>query len=128
MSLPAMFQVLGDVFVHYGVQLWVPEVGERSTRSEAHDLVMSVFGGMSKGERNRIRIRVRTAMAAQAHIEGGFLRAAHRTGINWWMYQFGHPHRYFALRNSLGHPVFFSLATLNTTPAFVRRSSLRWKL
>jgi hypothetical protein len=34
---------------------------------------MSVFGGMSKGERNRIKIRVRTAMAAQAQVEGRFL-------------------------------------------------------
>ena len=34
---------------------------------------MSVFGGMSKGERNRIKIRVRAAMAAQAKIEGRFL-------------------------------------------------------
>jgi DNA invertase Pin-like site-specific DNA recombinase len=34
---------------------------------------MSVFGGMSKGERNRVKIRVRTAMAAQAQIEGRFL-------------------------------------------------------
>jgi DNA invertase Pin-like site-specific DNA recombinase len=33
---------------------------------------MSVFGGMSKGERNRIKLRVR-AMAAQAAIEGRFL-------------------------------------------------------
>jgi site-specific DNA recombinase len=41
--------------------------------NEAHDLVMSVFGGMSKGERNCVKIRVRTAMAAQAQIEGRFL-------------------------------------------------------
>jgi site-specific DNA recombinase len=34
---------------------------------------MSVFGGMSKGERNRIKVRVRTAMAAQAKLEGRFL-------------------------------------------------------
>ena len=34
---------------------------------------MSLFGGMSKGERNRIKIRVRTAMAAQTAIEGRFL-------------------------------------------------------
>jgi site-specific DNA recombinase len=59
---------------HYGVQLWVPEVGGAvDPESEAHDLVMSVFGGMSKGERNRIKIRVRAAMAAQAQIEGRFL-------------------------------------------------------
>lgn len=28
---------------------------------EVHDLVMYVFGGMGKGERNRIKVRVRTA-------------------------------------------------------------------
>ncbi|WP_373300414.1 recombinase family protein [Amycolatopsis deserti] len=62
------------VFVHYGVELWVPEVGGAvDPESEAHDLVMSVFGGMSKGERNRIKIRVRSAMAAQASVEGRFL-------------------------------------------------------
>ncbi len=54
--------------------LWVPEVGGPiDPDNEAHDLVMSVFGGMSKGERNRIKIRVRTAMAAQAQLEGRFL-------------------------------------------------------
>ena len=62
------------VFTHYGVQLWVPEVGGPiDPDSEAHDLIMSVFGGMSKGERNRIKIRVRTAMASQAKIEGRYL-------------------------------------------------------
>jgi site-specific DNA recombinase len=62
------------LFEHYGVPLWVPEVGGPiDPANEAHDLVMSVFGGMSKGERNRVKIRVRTAMAAQAEIEGRFL-------------------------------------------------------
>ena len=62
------------LFVHYGVKLWVPEVGGPiDPDSEAHDLVMSVFGGMSKGERTRIRIRVRAAMGAQAVMEGRFL-------------------------------------------------------
>ena len=62
------------LFEHYGVPLWVPEVGGPiDPANEAHDLVMSVFGGMSKGERNRIKIRVRTAMTAQAKDEGRFL-------------------------------------------------------
>src|SRR4051794_31165318 len=34
---------------------------------------MSVFGGMSKGERNRIKIRVRAAMAAITATEGRYL-------------------------------------------------------
>lgn len=62
------------VFTHYGVGLWVPEVGGAiDPDSEAHDLIMSVFGGMSKGERSRVRVRVRMAMRAQAKIEGRFL-------------------------------------------------------
>ncbi|WP_261568964.1 recombinase family protein [Frankia gtarii] len=62
------------VFEHYGVTLWVPEVGGPiDPTSEAHDLIMSVFGGMSKGERNRIKIRVRSAMQAQAKVEGRYL-------------------------------------------------------
>ncbi|GAB3852157.1 recombinase family protein [Dactylosporangium cerinum] len=62
------------LFVHYGVQLWVPEIGGPiDPDNEAHELVMSVFGGMSKGERNRIKLRVRTAMASQTKLEGRFL-------------------------------------------------------
>ena len=34
---------------------------------------MSVLGGMSKGERNRVKIRVKAAMGAQAKDEGRFL-------------------------------------------------------
>ena len=62
------------MFVHFGIGLWVPEVGGAvDPGSDAHDLVMSLYGGMSKGERNRIKTRVRAAMAAQAGVEGRFL-------------------------------------------------------
>ncbi|WP_223736870.1 recombinase family protein [Streptomyces purpurogeneiscleroticus] len=68
------YSLTHPLFTHYGVELWVPEVvGPINADSEAHDLVMSVSGGMSKGERNRIKIRVRAATAAQAQIEGRFL-------------------------------------------------------
>src|SRR5512135_1542049 len=68
------FSLTFPVFVHYGVELWVPEVGGKvDPGSDAHDLVMSLYGGMSKGERNRIKIRVRSSMAAQAATEGRFL-------------------------------------------------------
>ena len=68
------FGLTFPVFVHYGVQLWVPEVGGQvDPGSDAHDLVMAMYGGMSKGERNRIKIRVRTAMASQAAAQGRFL-------------------------------------------------------
>ena len=68
------FGLTFPVFVHHGVGLWVPEVGGAvDPGSEAHDLVMNVFGGMSKGERTRVKIRVRSAMASQAATEGRFL-------------------------------------------------------
>ena len=68
------FGLTFPVFTHYGVQLWVPEVGGAvDPGSEAHDLVMMLFGGMSKGERMRIKTRVRTAMSAQAATQGRFL-------------------------------------------------------
>jgi site-specific DNA recombinase len=68
------FGLTFPVFVHYGIELWVPEVGGRvDPGSDAHDLVMSLYGGMSKGERNRIKVRVRSAMAAQAQHEGRYL-------------------------------------------------------
>ncbi|NRQ30616.1 recombinase family protein [Nonomuraea sp. NN258] len=63
-----------DIFNHFGVPLWVPEVGGPiDPTNEAHELIMMMFGGVSKGERNRIKVRVRTAMSALAEIEGRFL-------------------------------------------------------
>ncbi len=63
-----------ELFNHYRVPLWVPEVGGPIDRAnEAHELIMLMFGGVSKGERNRIKVRVRTAMAAMAEIEGRYL-------------------------------------------------------
>lgn len=68
------FGLTFPVFTHYGIALWVPEVGGPiDPGSEAHDLVMMLFGGMSKGERTRIKTRVRTAMSAQAAMQGRFL-------------------------------------------------------
>ncbi|WP_395107481.1 recombinase family protein [Actinomadura sp. SCN-SB] len=62
------------LFEHFGIPLWVPEVGGPvDPANEAHDMIMGVFGGLSKGERNRIKIRVRSAMAAITSTEGRFL-------------------------------------------------------
>jgi site-specific DNA recombinase len=61
------FGLTFPLFVHHDVELWVPEVGGKvDPGSEAHELVMALYGGMSKGERNRIKMRVRTAMEQQA--------------------------------------------------------------
>lgn len=69
----AQFGLTFPVFVHHGVELWVPEVGGAvDPGSEAHDLVMTLFGGMSKGERMRIKTRVKAAMSSQA-AQGRFL-------------------------------------------------------
>lgn len=63
----AQFQLVFPVLCHYGVELWVPEVGGPvDPDSEAHDLVMSMFGGLSKAERRRVQHRTRAAMMALA--------------------------------------------------------------
>ena len=68
------FGLTFPVFTHYGVQLWVPEVGGPiDPGSEAHDLVMTLFGGMSKGERSRIQVRTRAAMSDLAARTDRFL-------------------------------------------------------
>jgi site-specific DNA recombinase len=68
------FSLTFPLFEHFQVPLWVPEVGGAiDPANEAHDMIMSVLGGLSKGERNRIKIRVRTAMAAIAATEGRYL-------------------------------------------------------
>ncbi|OJF10745.1 recombinase family protein [Couchioplanes caeruleus] len=70
----SQFGMTFPIFIHYGVGLWVPEVGGAvDPGSDAHDLVMALYGGMSKGERNRIKIRVRSAMKAQTELEGRYL-------------------------------------------------------
>jgi site-specific DNA recombinase len=68
------FSLTYPVFEHFGVQLWVPEVGGPiDPGSEAHDLAMTLFGSQSKGERMRIKTRVRAAMGAQTALQGRFL-------------------------------------------------------
>jgi site-specific DNA recombinase len=58
---------------HYDIQLWVPELqGPVDPTSEIHDIILSLFGGLSRAERNRLRVRVRTSMRAMAP-EGGYL-------------------------------------------------------
>jgi DNA invertase Pin-like site-specific DNA recombinase len=59
---------------HYGVALWVPEIGGPvDPSSDAHDLVMTLFGGMSKAERARIQIRVKASMRDLAETTDRFL-------------------------------------------------------
>lgn len=63
----AQVQLLLCQFAEDGVSLWVPQVGGPvDPESEAHDILLSLFGGLSRAERNRLRLRVRTAMRAMA--------------------------------------------------------------
>ena len=63
----AQFQLVFPVLSHYGVELWVPEVGGAvDPDSDAHDLVMSLFGGLSKAERRRVQHRTRASILALA--------------------------------------------------------------
>jgi site-specific DNA recombinase len=62
------------LFVELGVQLWIPEKsGPLDPGSDADELMMTVYGGLSKGERQRTRIRVRNAMTSMASSGSRFL-------------------------------------------------------
>jgi hypothetical protein len=62
------------LFEHYGIQLWMPEVGERvDWHAEDHEQTMLALGLSSKREITRTRVRVRTAMAAQTLEQGRYL-------------------------------------------------------
>ncbi len=75
---------------HYGVQLWVPELGGPvDPASEIHDIILSLFSGLSRAERNRLRVRVRTAMRAMAP-EGRYLGG--RPPYGYRLVRTGRPH------------------------------------
>ena len=59
------FQLVFPQLTHYEIELWVPELGGRiDPDSEGHEMLMSLFGGLSKAERRRLQIRTRNAMLA----------------------------------------------------------------
>jgi hypothetical protein len=64
---------MAPLFEHYGIGLWMPEVGGRiDWHAEDHEQTMLALGLSSKRE-IRTRIRVRTAMAAQTREQGRYL-------------------------------------------------------
>ena len=84
------FQLVFPILSHYGVQLWVPEIGGPiDPDSEAHDLVMNLFGGLSKAERRRIQHRTRASMLALA-TTGRWLGG--RTNYGYRLIDTGLPH------------------------------------
>ncbi len=57
-------------FAHYGVGLWVPELGGAvDINNDGHYMALSNYGTMSRAERNRTRLRV--ANAVRAHARAG---------------------------------------------------------
>jgi site-specific DNA recombinase len=65
---------MAPLFEHYGISLWMPEVGGRvDWHAEDHEQTMLALGLSSKREITRTRIRVRTAMAAQTREQGRYL-------------------------------------------------------
>src|SRR5215472_4050222 len=70
----SQYSLMAPLFEHYGVQLWTPEAGGAvDFRAESHDEAMIALGAQSKREITRTRIRVITAMAAQAREQGRYL-------------------------------------------------------
>jgi len=70
----SQYASMAPLFEHYGVGLWMPEVGGQvDWRAEDHEQTMLALGLSSKREISRTRIRVRTAMAAQTREQGRYL-------------------------------------------------------
>jgi DNA invertase Pin-like site-specific DNA recombinase len=71
-SYGGQYASMAPLFDHYGVQLWMPEVGGRvDFASEDHEETMLALRYQSK--REITRTRVRTAMAAQTREQGRYL-------------------------------------------------------
>jgi site-specific DNA recombinase len=70
----SQYALMAPLFEHYGVQLWMPEAGGRvNLAAEGDEQLMLSLGVQSKREITRTRVRVRTAMAAQAREQGRYL-------------------------------------------------------
>jgi len=68
------FASMAPLFQHYGIRLWMPEVGGPvDWHGEDHEETLVALGLSSKREITRTRIRVRTAMAAQTLEQGRYL-------------------------------------------------------
>ena len=73
----SQYAAMAPLFEHYGVQLWMPEVGGRvDYRSEHDEKTMTVLGLSSRREVARTSIRVRTAMAVQTREQGRYLSSS----------------------------------------------------
>ena len=70
----SQYASMAPLFEHYGISLWMPEVGGRvDWHAEDHEETMLSLGLSSKREITRTRVRVRTAMATQTLEQGRYL-------------------------------------------------------
>ncbi len=69
----SQFSEVAPVLEHRGVRLFVPELGgEYDPKNSSHYTLMTLTGGMSRGERQTVQERVRQGMAAQVEVQGRF--------------------------------------------------------
>ena len=70
----SQYASMAPLFEHYGISLWMPEVGGRvDWHAEDHEQTLVALGLSSKREITLTRIRVRTAMATQTREQGRYL-------------------------------------------------------
>jgi hypothetical protein len=69
----SQYASMAPLFIHYGVNLWMPEAGGLVGDGEDHEQLMLALGLQSKREITRTRIRVRAAMATQTREQGRYL-------------------------------------------------------
>jgi hypothetical protein len=70
----SQYALMAPLFEHYGVGLWMPEVGGRvDWHAEDHEETMLSLGLSSRRGIARTRVRVRAAMAAQTLEQGRYL-------------------------------------------------------
>jgi site-specific DNA recombinase len=68
------YALMAPLFEHYGISLWMPEVGGRvDWHAEDHEETMLALGLSPKREIVRTRVRVRAAMATQTLEQGRYL-------------------------------------------------------
>ncbi|MER6083431.1 recombinase family protein [Streptomyces sp. NPDC001833] len=68
------FATMAPLFDHYGVEVWVPELGGAvDPRAGGQEELMILLGILSKREIARARIRVRAAMTVQTRDQGRYL-------------------------------------------------------
>lgn len=77
---PIQYSTVYPLLQHFGVELWLPEIGGRVDYSSATtEMLLGMLGGTSKQERDLIRTRVRDGMGVLAKQGGRTSAAAHPT-------------------------------------------------